>query len=46
MKKIITAIFVLIMLGYLGGCGEPEDGIPQPKAPVPTQKLDDDTGDQ
>jgi len=46
MKKIITAILVLIMLGYLGGCGDPEEGIPQPKPQAPTQQLDDDKGDQ
>ena len=46
MKKIVIALLVLIVFGFIGGCGEPEEGIPQPKTPAPTQKLDDNIGDQ
>ena len=46
MKKIIAVLLILVVFGIVGGCGDPEEGIPQPKAPVPTQQLDENSGDQ
>jgi hypothetical protein len=46
MKKILIVLSVLIVFGFIGGCGDPDEGIPEPKSPPPVQQLDEDMSDQ